>query len=64
MEQYLAKITRPAHSFKIWQSANKQYYFVYYDGNYQTLVTSETYVTLQGAMRALENFKYEMKRYI
>jgi uncharacterized protein YegP (UPF0339 family) len=54
---------RPRHSFKIWQSQNSQYYWVYYDGNYEALVTSETYTTLDTAKRMLTNFISEMGQY-
>lgn len=54
---------RPTHDFQIWKSSNSQYYFVYYDGNRQALVQSETYVTLESAQRGLANFKTEMRMY-
>jgi uncharacterized protein YegP (UPF0339 family) len=56
-------ITRPRHDFRIWPSSDGQYYFVYYDGNYQALVTSETYKTLPIARQALANFISEMGKY-
>jgi uncharacterized protein YegP (UPF0339 family) len=56
-------MTKPAHDFKLWISTNAQYYWVYYDGNREALVTSETYKTEDGARRGLQNFIDEMKNY-
>lgn len=55
---------KPAHDFKLWKSTNQQYYWVYYDGNYEALVTSELYKTEEGAREGLRNFKSEMKSYV
>ena len=54
---------RPAHDFKIWVSKDGQYYWGYYDGNYECLVTSELFPTKPGAEISLVNFKQEMSRY-
>lgn len=56
-------VSRPSHDFMIWRSTNNQYYFVYYDGNYEPLMTSELYETFEGAQRGLQNFKTEMRQY-
>lgn len=56
-------MVKPKHNFQIWESINKQYYWVYYDGNAEPLVTSETYITLSGAQQGLSNFISEMREY-
>ena len=55
---------KPRHDFKIWVSRDGQYYWVYYDGNYEALVTSELYRTHAGALIGLNNFKAEMRAYV
>ena len=52
-----------AHTFQVLKSINYQFYWVYYDGNNEAIVTSETYVTLQGARNGLTNFIQEMGQY-
>lgn len=59
----LNQLTRPRHDFRILESVNHQYYWVYYDGNYEPLVTSEMYTRREDAQRGLNNFISEMAHY-
>lgn len=57
-------MAKPKHDFKLWRSRDNKIYWVYYDGNYEALVTSEMYNTAGAAREGLKNFLEEMKQYL